>query len=63
MSEPRGSWEGTILNFVVILSVLMGVAYVLAINFRLPIPWLAIVALAALAAGGVRFARRRRGLK
>jgi hypothetical protein len=58
MRQILTNWEGTLLLFVVITAVLTGIAYVLSINYALPIPWL-IILLAALAASlGVR-ARRR----
>jgi hypothetical protein len=59
MQPKKPSWEGTILAFMMTLSVLMGSAYVIALNFRLPIPWLALVALAVAIAIGARVHRQR----
>lgn len=59
MSQQPSSWEGTILAFVVILSILIGIGYTIAINFGLPIPWLAIVLVAVAIVYGARHRRRR----
>ncbi len=61
MDRNPGSWEGTILLFIVLLTVLVGVAYVLAINFSLPVPWLGLFLVALAVTAGVRWSRTRRG--
>jgi hypothetical protein len=62
MSPARLPWEGLILTFVMICSVLIGVSYVISINFRVPIPWLAIVVIAVVGtAGAYRLKLRRVG--
>jgi uncharacterized membrane protein YfcA len=60
MASKQPSWEGTILAFMVILSVLIGVGYVIALNFRIPVPWLALTIIALGIALGARFARKQR---
>ncbi len=60
MPSKQPSWEGTILAFMVILSVFIGVGYVISLNFRVPVPWLVLVMLALGIALGARFTRRNR---
>jgi hypothetical protein len=60
MASKQPSWEGTILAFMVILSVLIGVGYVIALNFGIPVPWLALTIIALGIALGARFARKQR---
>lgn len=59
MPRKQPSWEGTILAFMVMLSVFIGVGYVVALNFRTPVPWLALVILALAIALGTRYTRNR----
>jgi hypothetical protein len=60
MPSKQPSWEGTILAFMVILSVLIGVGYVIALNFGIPVPWFALTIIAFVVALGARFARKER---
>lgn len=60
MRQMISNWEGFLLLFVVISAVFTGIAYVLSINFAIPIPWLAILIVALLASLGIR-ARRAGG--
>jgi hypothetical protein len=57
MRKAIGNWEGTLLLFVVIVAVLTGIAYVLSINFAIPIPWLGILIAALLTSIGIRMRR------
>jgi hypothetical protein len=57
MTPNRPGWEGTALLFLMTFTVLMGVAYVLGISYRISIPWLAIVAISALVAALLRYRR------
>jgi CDP-diglyceride synthetase len=57
---PKQSWEGTILAFVLILTVLVGIGYTLAMTYLVNIPWPILVLAALLGALGLRFRRRLR---
>jgi Flp pilus assembly protein TadB len=57
MPEKSPGWEGTILAFVMIATVLIGVAYSIALVYATPIPWAILLVIAAIAA----FWLRRRG--
>ncbi len=59
MESDQSSWEGTLLMFALLFTVLMGVTYGAAIWFRTPIPWLANIVLAILGALALRYVRRR----
>ena len=61
MSTKQPSWEGTILAFAAIFTVLIGTAYGLAVWYRTPIPWLTIIVVSAVCALGLRYIRRRIG--
>ncbi|HEU5100844.1 MAG TPA: hypothetical protein VFU22_17565 [Roseiflexaceae bacterium] len=58
MQPNQSSWEGTLLLFALLFTVLMGVTYGAAIWFRTPIPWLANLVLALLGALAFRYLRR-----
>jgi hypothetical protein len=55
MSTNQPSWEGTFLAFAMIFTVLIGLAYVFANIFRIPVPWLAVLVVSL----AVTFALRR----
>jgi hypothetical protein len=59
MASNGSGWEGTALAFFMTLTVLLGVAYTLGVAYRITIPWLAILIVAALVAGALRLRRRR----
>jgi hypothetical protein len=59
MSTKQPSWEGTFLAFALIFTVLMGVTYGAAVNFRTPIPWLLNIFMALVGAIVLRYVRRR----
>lgn len=50
MNQKSPGWEGVILAFVMIATVLIGVAYSVALVYSTPIPWAVLLAVAALAA-------------
>jgi hypothetical protein len=56
--QPR--WEGLILAFVMIFTVLLGVVYSIAVVFRFAVPWLAILIASAALTAVLVFLRRRR---
>jgi hypothetical protein len=58
MPTKRSGWEGTLLAFAMIFTVLMGVTYGASINFRTPIPWLVNIVVALIAAVALRYLRR-----
>ncbi|HEX5692532.1 MAG TPA: hypothetical protein VFX76_21100 [Roseiflexaceae bacterium] len=55
--QPR--WEGLILAFVMIFTVLLGIVYAVAVVFRITVPWLAILLVAAAVTIVLGFRRRR----
>ena len=57
-SQP--SWEGTILAFAMIFTVLLGAVYGVAVVFKSAVPWLAILILSVAAALALRYFGRRR---
>ncbi len=57
-SQP--SWEGTILAFAMIFTVLLGAVYGVAVVFKFAVPWLAILILSVAAALALRYFGRRR---
>lgn len=59
MPEQPPGWEGTILAFVVIATVLIGSAYSIALVYDIPTPWTVLLVIAAIAALWLR----RRGRK
>jgi hypothetical protein len=58
MPTKQPGWEGTLLAFALIFTVLMGVTYGAAIYFRTPIPWLLNIVVALIGAVALRYARR-----
>lgn len=58
MQSKQPSWEGAILAFAMMFTVLLGIAYALSVTFRLPIPWLAILIISLVAGLALRFRRR-----
>jgi hypothetical protein len=56
-SQP--SWEGTILAFAMIFTVLLGVVYGVAVVFKFAVPWLAILILSVVATLALRYFGRR----
>jgi hypothetical protein len=59
MQSDQSSWEGTLLMFALLFTVLMGVTYAAAIWIRTPIPWFANLVLSVLGALVLRYVRRR----
>ena len=59
MQSNQSSWEGTLLVFALLFTVLMGVTYGAAIMFRTPIPWFANLVLSVLGALALRYSRPR----
>lgn len=59
MPTNKPSWEGMLLAFAMIFTVLIGLAYVFANFFRTPIPWLAILLGSAAVALLLGYMRRR----
>jgi hypothetical protein len=59
MGSRHPSWEGLILAFVMIFTVLLGVVYAVAIVFRFAVPWLAILILSAVGTIALGYIRRR----
>jgi hypothetical protein len=55
--QPR--WEGLILAFVMIFTVLLGAVYAAAVIFRFAVPWLAILLLSVLLTVVLARLRRR----
>lgn len=60
MPEPSPGWEGTILAFVAIATVLIGSAYSIALVYETPVPWAVLLVIAAIAALWLRRRRRKR---
>ena len=61
MPTKQPSWEGTILAFAIIFTVLIGTAYGLAVWYHTPIPWLMIIVVSMVCALGLRYIRGRIG--
>ncbi len=60
MSTKQPGWEGALLAFAAIFTVLIGLAYFYSLYFRTPVPWLAIIALSVVATAVLLLVRRRR---
>ena len=60
MSSRKGGWEGYILLFIAIYTVLIGVAYNSAVMYHVPVPWLVILVVSLAVTLGLRYLRRRR---
>lgn len=59
MPPRQPGWEGTMLLFAMVFTVLLGIVYAVAIVLRFAVPWLLILALSILITVGLRFTRRR----
>jgi hypothetical protein len=59
MRSKQPSWEGSILAFAIIFTVLIGVAYSISSAFRVPIPWLAILIISFISMLALRYIRRQ----
>lgn len=59
MPEQSPGWEGTILAFIIIATVLIGSAYSVALVYETPVPWTALLLIAAIAALWLRRIRRK----
>ena len=60
MQSQQPGWEGTILAFAIIFTVLLGATYGVAVVFKFAVPWLAILIVSIVGALALRFFRRRR---
>ena len=60
MRSKQPGWEGSILAFAIIFTVLFGAAYSISNAFRVPIPWLAILILSLVGTLALRYTQRRR---
>jgi hypothetical protein len=58
MRSRQPGWEGMILAFVMIFTVLLGAVYAVAIVFRFAVPWLAILILAIIITIALAYFRR-----
>jgi len=59
MQPKQPSWEGAILAFGIMFTVLLGVAYGISVTFRVPIPWLAILIISLISMLVFRYGRRQ----
>jgi hypothetical protein len=59
MQPQQPGWEGTILAFAIIFTILLGATYSVAIVFKFAVPWLTILALSVIGALVLRYFRRR----
>jgi hypothetical protein len=59
-SRQSPEWEIALLTFIILISVFLGVGYVISLNLAVPIPWLAILVVAAALTGALYTARQRR---
>jgi hypothetical protein len=50
MPKQSPGWEGTVLAFVMIATVLIGSAYGVALAYAIPVPWVVLLVIAAIAA-------------
>jgi ABC-type iron transport system FetAB permease component len=60
MQRQPISWERLIFMLAITFTVLIGCAYVIAINFQVPIPWLAILLVSIVGTALSHVARQRR---
>src|SRR5436309_417826 len=60
MCSKQPGWEGTILAFAIIFTVLLGAVYGVAVVFKFAIPWLAILILSLVGTLALRYTQRRR---
>lgn len=59
MRSQQPGWEGSILAFAIIFTVLIGIAYSLSATYRIPIPWLAILIVSLAGMLALRYIRRQ----
>jgi ABC-type iron transport system FetAB permease component len=59
-SSQSPEWEIALLTFVILISIFLGVGYVISLSLAIPIPWLAILIVAGLLTGALYTARQRR---
>jgi ABC-type iron transport system FetAB permease component len=59
MHQPRKSWEGTILFFVILTTILLGIGFNLGYIYKFAVPWLAIIIVSAVVALAARYWPRR----
>jgi hypothetical protein len=60
MPTQQPNWEGLLLAFGMIFTVLLGLSYGVSIFFRTPIPWFVILILSFAVTFGLVWLRRRR---
>ena len=60
MQPQQPGWEGTILAFIMIFTVLLGSIYGIAVAFKFAVPWLAILIVSIAATVALYYYRRRR---
>jgi hypothetical protein len=59
MPTQQPNWEGPLLAFGGIFTVLLGLSYGVSIYFRTPIPWFVILIVSLATAFGLSYLRRR----
>ena len=59
MQPKQPGWEGPILAFAIMFTVLIGVAYSISAVYRVPIPWLAILIISLVSMLALRYVRRQ----
>lgn len=59
MPTQEPNWEGLILAFAMIFTVLLGVFYGVSMLFRTPVPWLVALVLSLVLTFGLRYLRSR----
>jgi hypothetical protein len=59
MKSGQPGWEGIILAFVIIFTVLLGSVYGVAVVYKFAVPWLAILILSIAVTIGLYYYRRR----
>jgi hypothetical protein len=60
MPRQQPNWEGLLLAFGGIFTVLLGLSYAVSIYFRAPVPWFAILVVSLVATFGLSYLRRSR---
>lgn len=61
MPQQDSQWEGLLLAFAMIFTVLLGVAYGVGVLLRIPVPWFATLVAAVVATLGLAYVKRARG--
>jgi hypothetical protein len=59
MPTQQPDWEGPLLAFGGIFTVLLGLSYGVSIYFRTPIPWFVLLIVSLVATLGLSYLRRR----